>query len=228
MAPLTQPVATVGRRGRLRRRFIVVSAGALSVLMAILGVSFAADSGTVNVSVSDPSDGVVVRPVGVPGAATGVTLTYGSTFVTDAWTVENLPNWAVAAGTAGSVPASAGTDPDHEGAGDLAYIDADDATSTTMMVSLFVTNLDKLAAAYSSYNFKIALYSSTDGATGWGSPVETAVLTSDSGTINWIVDIDPARPHFTVTIEEGGSYYTVSTSEPANLTPSFFIRASQL
>lgn len=220
-ATLEQPT-TAGRRGRLRRRFTVVSAGLLSMLMGILGVSFAADAGTTTTTVDAAGAGVVVYSVGETVDADLVaTLTYGSKTVateTD-WSPETTPSWDVAAGSAGSV----------DSGGDLAFIDASAATSGSMMVSLYVTNLDQLTG-YSSYNFNVTLYKSTDAEvlTPTWTAVEEQTLTSDSGSLNWYVDVE-ANTDYALGLDAGGSFYTVSTSGgSASLSPQFFIRASQL
>lgn len=213
---LAEPTPTVGRRGRLRRRFTVVSAGMLSILMAILGVSFAADSGTTTVTVTGATSAVAVYPVTGTAPEGAVTLQAGSASANEAttWSPANSPSWTVAAGSAGAVPS----------AGDLAYLDTAGSTATSMMVSLYVTNLDQLAANYSSYNFNLTLWKSANGTSGWSS-VGTQVLTSDSGTLNWVVDIE--EDHYGITLDAGGSFYTVSTTG-GSLSPSFFIRATQL
>jgi hypothetical protein len=221
-ATLEQVTATAGRRGRLRRRFTVVSAGMLSILMAILGVSFAADAGTTTTTVEADGAGVVVYSVGQTVDADVVaTLKYGSKTVAAAtvWNPATTPTWAVAAGSAGSVTAG----------GDLAYIDAGNASSASMMVSLYITNLDKLSG-YSSYNFSVTLYKSTnaEAVTPTWTAVQQQTLTSDSGALNWHVPLE-ANTDYTLGLDPGGSFYTVSTAGgPASLSPQFFIRASQL
>ena len=74
----SQHISTAARpKTRLRRRFSLVATGLLSVLMAVLGVNFAADSGTSSSTVT---------------SLTGISVGPGS-----------LPAWSVSVGSAGTV-----------------------------------------------------------------------------------------------------------------------------
>lgn len=181
------PGASTAPRASLRKRFALVSAGLLSVLVAFLGVNFAGDTGTVSADVAG-SAGISVTTAGL-----------------------TAPDWDVSVGSASSV-----TD-----AGDIATINPTAATSTKMMVSVYVTNLDKLAVNYSSWNFKIALFNGAVEVTD-----TEQVITSDSGTVSWVVPTDVT---YTVKVKTGGSLYTIANDTGSgSLSPAFFVRATQL
>lgn len=121
--------------------------------------------------------------------------------------------WNVSVGSAGSVP-------EPEAADKIASINPAGATSTKMLVSVYITNLDQLAVNYSSWNFNLSL----DPATGTG-PADQ-VITSDSGTVSWVVDTGQT---YTLKLEAGGSFYTIATNTTTgSLSPQFFVRATQL
>lgn len=182
------PTATPTRGRRpLRRRFALTSAGLLSVLVAVLGVNFAGDTGTSSPAITNKS---------------GIAITAGSP-----------QQWDVSVGAAGSVPAP--------GAAKIATIDPTNATSTKMLVSVYITNLDDLALNYSSWNFNLGL---DDGTATVGTD---QVMTSDSGTVSWVVTIAPATT-YNLRLEEGGSFYTIGNGSSGSLSPQFFVRATQL
>lgn len=205
------------RRGPLRRRFTFVSVGLLSILLAVLGVNFAADTGTVSPTVT--------------GRA-GIDVNSGTP-----------QTWAVSVGSAGTVT-SAPTATQY-----VAAIDPKATTSTQMTISLYVTNMAELAANYSSWNFNIGLYSApdtpftrTDGAiTTWtpatavwtlassASPTGSQVVTSDAGTLSWVVTLE-ADKVYALRLEKGGSFYTIGAANnaTASLSPRFFVRATEL
>lgn len=179
--------SAVRPKTRLRRRFSLVAAGLLSVLMAVLGVNFAADSGTSNTTVS---------------AAGSISVTEGTT-----------QGWSVSVGSAGTVPAP-GTDDK------IATITPGTTAATKMLVSIYVTNLAALSGNYSSWNFNVGLFNSS------GQVGSTEVITSDSGTLSWVLDTDET---YTLKLLAGGSFYTIGTTgAPADLSPKFFVRATQL
>lgn len=182
-----QQVPAIRPKTRLRRRFSLVAAGLLSVLMAVLGVNFAADSGTSSSTVTSAA-GIAVTP-GTP------------------------QNWSVSVGSAGTVPA-----PD---AGDkIATIAPGGSTSSKMLISVYVTNLAELSVNYSSWNFNLGLYDATPTLVGGAQ-----VVTSDAGTISWVVDTDET---YTLKLESGGSFYTIANGASGSLSPKFFVRATQL
>lgn len=192
--------AITRRRGPLRRRFILVAAGLLSILLAVLGINFAADSGTSTPAIQEKS-GLAVTP-STPTA------------------------WNVTVGSAGSVPT----------ASNLATINPAQAISgTKMLLSVYITNLADLAVNYSSWNFNLALYDSGTvfndstrvgySATPPVSGIE--VMTSDSGTLTWVVAIDIAKT-YTLRLEAGGGFYTIGDGSSGSLSPAFFVRATEL
>lgn len=181
--------SAVRPKTHLRRRFSLVAAGLLSVLMAVLGVNFAADSGTSNATVTP---------------ATGIAVTSGSP-----------QSWSVAVGSAGTVPAPATGDK-------IATITPGSSTSSKMLISVYVTNLAELSLNYSSWNFNVGLYDATPALVGGAAQV----VTSDAGTISWVVDTDET---YTLKLLAGGSFYTIGTNTTTgSLSPKFFVRATQL
>lgn len=183
--------AAVRPKARLRRRFSLVAAGLLSVLMAVLGVNFAADSGTSSSTVT---------------SATGIAVTPGTT-----------QSWSVSVGSAGTVPGWTGTQK-------IATIAPGTSTSSKMLISVYVTNLAELSLNYSSWNFNVGLWDSATTPALVGGAAQ--VVTSDAGTISWVVDTDQT---YNLKLEAGGSFYTIGTNTTdGSLSPKFFVRATQL
>ena len=175
---------------RLRRRFSLVAGGLLSVLMAVLGVNFAADSGTSSSTVT---------------STTGITVTASAP-----------QSWSVSVGSAGTVPAP--------GAAKIATIVPGTATSSKMLISVYVTNLAELSLNYSSWNFNVGLWDTAGTPALVGGAAQ--VVTSDAGTISWVVDTDQT---YNLKLEAGGSFYTIGTdTTDGSLSPKFFVRATQL
>jgi hypothetical protein len=186
---MSRSTSTAPRASSLRKRFALVSAGLLSVLVAFLGVNFAGDTGTASSAITS-TDGIEVTPA-------------------------TPPSWTVSVGSAGTVP-SAGT---------IAQIDATDAASTKMLVSVYITNLDELALNYSSWNFNVELWNTAATPAQVGT---TQVATSDSGTVSWVVDISATKV-YALKLAAGGSFYTIGTdTTTGSLSPKFFVRATQL
>lgn len=184
--------ATPAKRGPLRRRFTFAAVGTLAVLMAVLGVNFAGDSGTASPAITGSAGIVVTTP-------------------------ETPQGWAVSVGSAGSVPAPGATN-------SIASINPAGASSSKMLVSVYVTNLSDLAVNYSSWNFNLQLFDSSATPAQIG---DTLVATSDSGVVSWVVTIDPAKT-YKVKLAEGGSFYTIANGASGSLSPEFFVRATQL
>lgn len=189
-AARTGPPAT---RGPLRRRFTFAAVGTLAVLMAVLGVNFAGDSGTAVTTVNGAAGIVVTTP-------------------------ETPQSWTVSVGSAGTVPA-----PDADDS--VALINPGGTTSSKMLVSVYVTNLSRLAVNYSSWSFNLELYDSSVTPVKIG---DTLVSTSDSGVVSWVVTIDTTKT-YEVKLAAGGSFYTIATNQSdGDLAPDFFVRATQL
>ncbi len=153
---------------------------------------------------------------------------------------------------------SAGTVPTATTGQYIAAIDTKPIASSTksVSISLYVTNMAELAANYSSWNFNIKLYTSPDtfvpavtrdpdtlalpANTDWTkfTPSWTAVdgtlqvVTSDQGTLTWVVDLPADAPAiYAVRLDAGGSFYTIDTKVTegvASLSPKFYVRATEL
>jgi hypothetical protein len=184
--------AGTSARRPLRRRFTLVAVGLLSVLMAVLGVNFAADSATSEATIVDKA---------------GIEVTTGTP-----------QGWSVSVGSAGTVPAPTATQK-------IATINPVNTTSSKVLVSVYITNLSELAVNYSSWNFNLGLWDSSTPSVRVGT---AQVMTSDSGTISWVVAVDTTKT-YTLKLEAGGSFYTISTNTTTgSLSPKFFVRATQL
>ena len=222
------PAKVVRERLRRRRhRFLLVSVAALAVLAVALGVSFTADTGTTSVSVTAGTTSPLIFPISgasgstVPSAVT-VTKNNTQTTTTPGTTTANvLPSWTPAAGAAGSVTA----------AGDLAVIDGRPASAgnaTNLIVTVYITNLSNLQAAYSSYALPVRVYeSTTPTATGNWSVVSATsglYMTNTGGFLS--VNLPTAtNKYYLISMDTGGSFYTVSTAIAGNLNPSFYFTA---
>lgn len=217
-----------------RKRFLIVSAAGLAVLAAALGITFAGNTGTTTVSVGSSSTDFVFpvangNPLPSASSAAIAALKYtpatgiNTTPNPDVFSAAVLPSWSPVAGAAGSVTT----------AGDLAVIDARTATlgdHTALRVNMFVTNLDKLQPAYSSFAFPVNVYrcsTNTCAAADW-QQASTVIasppifLTNTDGFLSFSL---PAGFFYDITFDTGGSFYTISTSIPSNLNPQFFFNA---
>ncbi|MEX2323741.1 MAG: hypothetical protein WEA29_08250 [Acidimicrobiia bacterium] len=235
------PVSHVGhrnglaRRSKLRRRFMLVSVAMLASLLAVLGVGFAQDAGTSTVSVALPagvsafavSSSAGTAPQGVVSPADDVVLKWGSasTGGSSNWSAVKVPKWQVGAGAscAFSAPGDANNAP-----GDLIFLDASDTTTTKLMISVFVTNLDVLAAYYSSWSFEMHVYQAPSLTGPWTSSVASQRIQSDRGSATFVVDITGGNHYLNLTLDEGACYAVAVPSDPADLQPAFFVQASEL
>ncbi len=216
-----------------QRRFLFVGVTALAVLGAALGVSFAGDTGGTTVAVNSSSTNFVF-PVGAglaspaPIAALKYTGTSGIVSPNFSGTAANVivPKWAPVAGSAGGVTT----------AGDIVVFDATTATladHTSLRVTVFVTNLDKLQQAYSSFAFPVNVYrcASTCTTTGAWTQASAVIaspptyLTNTDGFVSFTL---PGGYYYDLAFDTGGSFYTVSTATAANLNPSFYFTALPL
>jgi hypothetical protein len=211
-----------------RRRFLVVAIAALVAVGAALGVSFTADTGTTDVTITPGTTGSLVY-------ASGATLPTGFTFKKSGTGTAGAPAWSPVAGSAGSV-----TTP-----GDLAVIDARTASAggaSNLTVTVYVTNLAALQKDYSSFAWPVRIYSGTFTAAGpstvWSSTyianTDKSYLTNTGGYLTFTV---PTAADATagnvlgVTIGDvgstsSGSFYTTSTTASGgSLSPQFFITA---
>ncbi len=241
------------RSSKLRRRFLMAGVAGLAVLGPMLGVSFLGDTGTATPSITGSSASSLVyigtMPCGTsstsifgPSASTQTsaptaTLEYGSSATYDSTTcssstptvtdsTKNYPTWSPAADSAGQVT--------H---GDIALVDATGvASSTDVIVNLYLTNLQSLAADYSSFAFPVDVYSctpSTTAGSGCGSTAApwTAVtgiagnyLTNTAGYYSFSL---PGGDYYDITFKTGGEFYCISTTaSTGSLSPTYLVTAS--
>lgn len=228
------PTAAVRRSRTRQRRFLMVAVAGLAVVGVAMGVSFLDASGTTSTSVSAASNSFVfpvaastssplpckivnlkyTTSAGITAGSCSPTVTQGA-FKTSGVV---LPSWTPVGGSAGSVTT----------AGDLAVIDATTGTlgpdHGTLLVSMYITNLDKLQQDYSSFAFPVNVYSSTDG-TGWAAATSVlptvTYLTYSTAFLSFSM---PAGYYYDITFDTGGSFYTTSTTA-GSLNPSFFFTA---
>lgn len=145
---------------------------------------------------------------------TSVTVT-GSTNKMDATAVTvaaDRPSWSPTVNRAGEITQ-----------GELFEIDATGNASTEIIASLYLTNPDDLAKAYSYLNMTIAVYyEDTTGST----PVWTELTTSGTSLLslsNGYVTLKlTGQQKYRIGVKEG-SYYALNTSVAANLAPQFTI-----
>jgi len=213
------------KSGRRRKRFLAISVAALAVLSVAMGVSFLGNTGTTKVGVT-ASSSAFVFPVGehgiegsVPPAVTE--LAHGSTAASGT-KVSNLPSWSPIANSAGEVK---------EG-GDLVLIDA---TGTGLVANLYVTNLAGMQAAYTSFALPVVVWQSACteeneaktectkiGTWSKDPEVSSTFLTNTEGNLSFSLK---NGMYYDVTIEQGGSYYAVSTENEDDMSPSFYFTA---
>ncbi len=214
---------------KLRRRFLLAGVAGLAVLGPILGISFLGDTGTSSLSITPSTSSSLVYTSSLPcdmfgsnPASTtavslryGTTATYGSGCSGSASATYQAPSWTPAAGSAGAVTSG----------GDLALIDASGASSNVIL-DVYITNLQDMAADYSSFAFPINIYSCASAcstASAWTAVSgDSSYITSSGGFYSVSL---PAGAWYDLTIESGGEYYCVATTT-SGLAPSFFITAS--
>lgn len=217
-----------GRLSARRRRFLAVSLAVLAVVGVALGVSFAADTGTTSVTVTAGTTSSLIFPLDASAGDTvpaAVTVTKNNTQATSGTTSANVvPSWSPVAGAAGSVAT----------AGDLAVVDGRSASAggaANVVLTIYLTNLANLQAAYSSFAFPVRVYESTNPtATGnWSVVSSTAgvYLTNTTGFLSVSLPT-AANKYYLVAMDTGGSFYTVSTTVAANLNPSFYFTTQPL
>ncbi len=236
------------RSSKLRRRFLMAGIAGLAVLGPMLGVSFLGDTGTASPSITGSSASSLVyigkmpcgtsstsifgtSPTSGTTAATlefGTAATFASSCTSVADSTKNYPTWSPAADSAGQVTG-----------GDIALVDATGVPSSTdVIVNLYLTNLQSLAADYSSFAFPVDVYSCTPGAAACGSTTTsgaqgswTAVtgiagnyLTSTSGYYSFSL---PGGEYYDITFDTGGEFYCISTTaSTGSLSPTYLVTAS--
>lgn len=243
LARSAAPAAALARSGRRKKRFLLASTAALAAVGVAMGVSFLDNSGVASISVSGNTPAGFVWPVSSAGDApssSDVTgLRYGTTVGSSKFGTGSslaLPSWAPAAGSPGSVTT----------AGDLALVDATSLTAQqNMIVNVYVTNLAALGSAYSSWAFPLDIYSCTPSGAGTCSATSSqtagtsapwtqvsAAVPFSSGVESFLTSTEgyesfslPGGAFYDITLDTGGSFYTVSTSTASDLNPSFYFTA---
>lgn len=208
------------KTGTRRKRFLVASVAALAVLAVAMGISFLGNTGTAGVEVK-ASNSEFIFPVSKSGFGTHATLSEESkTVETLKWSSTTssgtLPSWSPTLNTAGEVGTS----------GDLALVDA---TGTPLIVNVFVTNLVGLQGDYSSFTFPMHVYQNETGtctetkACKWeeNEGLSETYLTNTEGNLSFSL---PSGHFYDITIDKGGSFYTISTTA-GQLSPSFYFTA---
>jgi len=223
-----------------RKRFLVVSIAALTILGTSLGVSFTADTGVTQITAATTGGALplVRMPTwgtsgGLPAAITGSGTAgwkYGTAGTGVQPSIPTAPVWpTVVAGQPGSVTSS----------GDIAVIDATDTSSTYLLITIYVTNMKALSLTYNSYSLPIRVYAATafgSGSVTWGaSPatdsngVNTAstYLTNTQGYETFKLATGVGK-YYAVTLDSGGSFYPYQTGAVgAATTPAFYFTAQR-
>lgn len=202
----------------------MVSVAGLAVLAASLGVSFLGDTGTTSLAVSGGNSNFVF-PVAtnntLPTPVTSLKYTQAAAVnASHVITAAVTPSWAPIAGSAGSVTT----------AGDLGLIDAT-TVANAIILNLYVTNLAALQQDYSSYSLPINVYSSTcpSNVCTWAQDSTVLVsaptyLTNSAGVVTLKL---PTGKYYDVTMDTGGSFYTISTTATGGaLSPNFYFVAT--
>ncbi len=228
-----------GGLARTRRRFLIVSVAALTVLGTSLGISFTADTGVTQVTAASTGGALplIWSPTygtagGLPVAVTGVGTAgwkYGTTG-TGTQSVPTAPVWpTVVAGQSGSVTT----------AGDIATIDATDTSSNFLLLTVYVTNMKPMSLTYNSYSLPVRIYAATGFAAGsitWASTPATdsnsinianTYLTNTQGYETFKLATGAGK-YYAVTLDSGGSFYPYQTGAAgAATTPAFYITAQR-
>jgi hypothetical protein len=231
---------------RMRKRFLIVSVAALAVLGTSLGVSFTADTGVTQITATTPgSDLPLVWSAnytigagngGLPAAITGSAGTgwkYG-TNVGGVSSKPTAPGWGtVTTNVAGTVATS----------GDITVIDATTATSTNLLVTVYITNMHELSQTYNSYAMPIRVYSGvsatlTPAIINWGltpTPITdvnllntaNSYLTNNAGYETFKLVTGPNQ-YYEITLDTGGSYFPYqATPNGVSNTPALYITAQR-
>jgi hypothetical protein len=237
--PLASNLATSSELVGIRRKFLVVSLTALTILGASMGISFTADTGVTQITAANTGGALPLvwsasygAPGGLPTAVTGAATAgwkYG-TAGTGAQSVPTAPGWpVVVAGQAGSVSSS----------GDLAVIDATDISATYLIVTIYITNMRPLALTYNSYSLPIRIYSASafsSGAITWNSSavvdnnginIANTYLTNTQGFESFKLPTGAGK-YYAITLDAGGAYYPYQTGAGGSATtPALYITAQR-
>ena len=236
ISPVTE-ARSPGWLAQTRKRFLVISVVALTVLGTSLGVSFTADTGVTQIATASTGGALPLvwsptygTPGGLPAAVTGAGAAgwrYGTGTPTS---LPTTPVWpTVVAGQAGSVTTS----------GDIATIDATDTSATYLLVTLYITNMRPLALTYNSYSLPIRVYAAStfaNGAITWGANPATdangintanTYLTNTQGYETFKLATGAGK-YYALTLDSGGAFYPYQTGATgAATTPAFYITAQR-
>ncbi len=228
------PRGAIGGLAQTRKRFLVLSVLALTVLGTSLGVSFTADTGVTQVTTASTGGALPLiwsanyaTPGSLPVAVTLAGWKYGTGTSSRQST---SPVWpTVVAGQAGSVTT----------AGDIATIDATDTSATYLLITIYITNMRPLALTYNSYSLPLRVYAPTSF--GSGAIVWDANPATDANSINtantYLTNTQGyetfklatgAGKYYAITLDSGGAFYPYQTGAAgAATTPAFYITAQR-
>ncbi len=236
---LASSFATANGLVGIRKKFLVVSVSALTMLGASMGVSFTADTGVTQVTAALTGGALPLiwsanygTAGGLPAAVTGAATAgwkYG-TAGTGAQSVPVAPGWpVVVSNQAGSISSS----------GDIAVVDATDISATYLIVTIFITNMKPLALTYNSYALPVRIYAATafsSGAITWNASAHTdsnginianTYLTNTQGYETFKLATGAGK-YYAITLDAGGSYYPYQTGVAGSATtPAFYITAQR-
>lgn len=219
----------------MRRRFLVVSIAALTVIGTSLGVSFTADTGVTQVTTASTGGALPLiwsanySASGSLPAAVTAGWKYGSGTSNRQST---SPVWpTVVAGQAGSVTT----------AGDIATIDATDLSANYLLITVYITNMRPLALTYNSYSLPLRVYANTNFASFTGAIVWDSSPAIDANSINtantYLTNTQGyetfklatgAGKYYAITLDKDGAFYPYQTgASGAATTPSFYITAQR-
>jgi hypothetical protein len=248
------------RLSRKRNKFLLLSLAAVAVLSTALAVSFTADSGVTSIGVTGTAGSQYVYAptygsVGTLPTVGGVGL--GDTAVANkSWAYGTASGFATSpvwSGTGGNPSLGAGY---IKTGGDVALIDARNAPTANLVVSVYITNLGQLMADYSSFAFPIELYQGSVGAPAvsgrlpitWtrlsvGPSPSITFLTDSGGVLSWKVPAGSASNVYEVVMtgatdtapvnpaafSSGGAFFiqAVTNTTTAALAPSFYVTADE-
>ena len=224
---------------RMRRRFLVVSIAALTVLGTSLGVSFTADTGVTQITAANTGGALplIWSPTyltagGLPLAVTGAGAAGWRYGTGTPGSMPTAPVWpTVVAGQAGSVTTS----------GDVATIDATDTSATYLLVTVYITNMRPLSLTYNSYSLPIRIYAPVTNGFSAGSITWSSSPATDANSINtantYLTNTQGyetfklatgAGKYYAITLDSGGAFYPYQTGAlGAATTPAFYITAQR-
>ncbi|KXA98515.1 hypothetical protein AKJ39_01855 [candidate division MSBL1 archaeon SCGC-AAA259J03] len=121
--------------------------------------------------------------------------------------------------------------------GDLYLINLTDSDyAGELLVTLYMTNPDDVAAKYSYWNAQIDAYTlentwdnldNKDRLGDWSSDDENIMLSLSQGYVTWRVGRDSEDHLVDIVIEDGSCYTTDSTKTDSKYDPSFYITVQQ-